>query len=89
MNIEFESSFVRSFKKIDIKIIRDKVEALISVIENSNNIRDIPDLKKMSGYKAYYRIRVGDYRIGVRLVDSKTLRLIIIAHRKDIYDIFP
>ncbi len=46
-------------------------------------------MKKMTGYSSYYRIRVGDYRVGVELITPDTLRFITVAHRKDIYSIFP
>ena len=44
----------------------------------------------MKGYPDKYKIRVGDYRIGITL-DKQTKTLICqrIAHRKDIYKIFP
>jgi mRNA interferase RelE/StbE len=47
-------------------------------------------MEKMTGYPGKYKIRVGDYRIGIT-VDKQTQTLICqrIAHRKDIYRIFP
>ncbi len=36
----------------------------------------------------YYRIRVGDYRIGVEVVGDEIL-FVRILHRKDIYRYFP
>lgn len=44
-------------------------------------------IKKLKGYKDYYRLRKGDYRIVYR-VEFKivTITIIQIAHRKDIYD---
>ena len=47
-------------------------------------------LEHMKGYPGKYKIRIGQYRIGVSL--NKKDRLIIcerIAHRKDIYKLFP
>jgi mRNA interferase RelE/StbE len=44
---------------------------------------------KLTGYKKYYKIRLGDYRIGLEKINSTKIRLIIIANRKDIYKIFP
>jgi len=47
-------------------------------------------LEKLKGYTDKYKIRVGNYRIGIT-VDQETKTLICqrIAHRKDIYRIFP
>jgi mRNA interferase RelE/StbE len=44
----------------------------------------------MKGYPDKYKIRVGDYRIGLT-VDAPTNTLICqrVAHRRDIYRIFP
>ena len=42
----------------------------------------------MKGFKNAFRIRVGDYRIGV-LIEKDTIKFGRIALRKDIYDIFP
>jgi mRNA interferase RelE/StbE len=44
----------------------------------------------MKGYKDKYKIRVGDYRIGLTI--DKTNQTIIcqrVAHRREIYQIFP
>ena len=47
-------------------------------------------IEKMTGYADKYKIRIGSYRIGLTI--NKTEKLIVcqrIAHRKDIYNIFP
>jgi len=44
--------------------------------------------KKIEGYEAYYRLRIGDYRLGIKLAGN-TLELIRFLHRKDIYRRFP
>jgi mRNA interferase RelE/StbE len=43
----------------------------------------------MEGFKNYYRIRMGDYRVGIELENSTTIRIIIVEHRKNIYKVFP
>ncbi len=44
-------------------------------------------IKKMKGYKDYYRLRKGDYRIVYRVeFNIVTITIIQIGHRKDIYD---
>ena len=43
-------------------------------------------IKKLSGYKEYYRIRVGDYRVVYSIQDDILMMLIIkIAPRKHVY----
>ncbi|MDZ4846209.1 MAG: hypothetical protein SH857_11740 [Chitinophagales bacterium] len=42
----------------------------------------------MEGFKNFYKIRVGEYRVGVELEDDSTLRFILVTDRKDIYKKF-
>jgi mRNA interferase RelE/StbE len=44
----------------------------------------------MKGYKDKYRIIVGDYRVGLT-IDKKNKTIICqrVAHRREIYQIFP
>ncbi|MEH1829111.1 MAG: type II toxin-antitoxin system RelE/ParE family toxin [Nostoc sp.] len=47
----------------------------------------MPNLKKLQGYENAYRIRVGDYRIGI-IFDGETVLFQRVLHRKDIYRYF-
>ncbi|PIQ49718.1 MAG: plasmid stabilization protein [Cytophagales bacterium CG12_big_fil_rev_8_21_14_0_65_40_12] len=88
MKIVYLKKFSKDLDKIanpkQLKIILD----LIRLIENAENIQQIPSIKKLSGFTDAYRIRVGDFRIGVFLGDD-TIEFARIAHRKDIYKLFP
>jgi mRNA interferase RelE/StbE len=56
----------------------------------SENPFELGYLEKLKGYSDKYKIRVGDYRIGITLDQvTKTLICQRVAHRKDIYRIFP
>ncbi len=89
MNVEFDSSFLKSLRKLKEFQIRMKVERLILTLEQTDALSKIKSVKKIVGHQRYYRIRLGDYRLGLEKISSDTVRLIVIAHRKDIYDIFP
>ncbi|MDQ3397049.1 MAG: hypothetical protein M3511_04640 [Deinococcota bacterium] len=45
-------------------------------------------IEKLKGSGAYYRIRFGDYRVGLRL-EGDTLVFERALHRGDIYRVFP
>jgi len=89
MIIEFDKSFEKSLDKIKNKSIYPRIEKIILEFENSKSLSEIPNIKKLTGFKNYYRVRIGEYRLGFELVSENTLRFIIIAHRKDIYKLFP
>jgi mRNA interferase RelE/StbE len=87
--VEFDKSFEKSIDKIKDKSVFPKIEKLIIDLENAQTIKEVKNIKKLSGFKTYYRIRLGVYRIGLEKITDSTLRLIIVAHRKDIYKNFP
>lgn len=89
MKVEFDKSFDKSLEKIRDKSLFPKIERIINNLEKAKSLADIPNLKKLSGFKDYYRIRIGDYRLGFEKINNTTLRLLIIANRKDIYKLFP
>jgi len=43
---------------------------------------------KLEGYEHYYRIRVSDYRIGIK-IEGDILVFMRVLHRKEIYRYFP
>jgi mRNA interferase RelE/StbE len=45
-------------------------------------------IEKLKVAQAYYRVRFGDYRVGLRL-EGDTLVFERALHRKDIYKVFP
>ncbi len=85
-------TFRRSFEK-DIKIIKDKsllrrVKELIETIEASDSLNEISSLKKLRGGGNFYRLRIGDYRIGLA-VEGDAIVFVRFINRKDIYRFFP
>ncbi|CAD5266939.1 MULTISPECIES: type II toxin-antitoxin system RelE/ParE family toxin [unclassified Imperialibacter] len=89
MTIEFDKSFAKSLDKIKNKSLYAKIEKLILELEKSDSIQDLASIKKLTGFKSYYRIRIGEYRIGLEKINENTFRFLIVAHRKDIYKLFP
>jgi mRNA interferase RelE/StbE len=66
-----------------------RLRDLLSTIENADAIQKIPHAKKIEGYRSYYRIKVGDYRLGMEAVSKTEVVLLRFLHRKDIYRYFP
>ena len=89
MIVEFDKSFLKSLDKIKDSKVFPKIKSIITEIEKAQSLNELKSVKKLIGFKNYYRIRLGKYRLGFEVIDSITVRLIIIAHRKDIYRIFP
>ena len=84
----YRTSFERDIKKITDKKLLDSIAETIENIEKSESIKDIDNLKKMSGYKTFYRIKINDYRLGIT-IDNNIVNVVRFLHRKDIYKLFP
>jgi mRNA interferase RelE/StbE len=89
MIVSFEKSFIKDISKLTDKSLKKKLAGVIETLEAADSLNSIKNLKKLTGYKSYYRIRISDYRLGLELKDDGSLLLIAIAHRKDIYNNFP
>ncbi len=67
MRVTFRKSFTRDLKKVRDPAVLDRVRQAIEQVEPAATLREAGGLKKISGTGTYYRIRVGEYRIGGRM----------------------
>lgn len=88
MRIEFKKSFLKELKKLKNKSLKNSIAECIIQVESAVTISQIKNLKKLSGYDLYYRIRVGDYRIGLK-IEKDIAHFVVCEHRKEIYRRFP
>lgn len=66
--------------------IRVRVEGMTS----SQDLSRLNDVKKLSNSAEYYRVRIGDYRIGLRVTDGgDAVEFVRFLHRRDFYRHFP
>ena len=87
MKLEFRDSFLKDVNYVKVSAIKKKIAAVITEAKSASSLSDIRNVKKMEGSDNYYRVRIGEYRIGVKLHD-KTLIFLRCLHRKDIYHYF-
>lgn len=89
MNTEFRKSFVRDLrKKAKDRPLLKRIQEVVLQVEESENIYEIRNIKKLTADGEFYRIRLGNYRIGLILEDD-TARFVRVLHRKEIYRFFP
>jgi mRNA interferase RelE/StbE len=88
MKVEFLSKFNKDLEKLNVIHAKNAALKAISVVEKAKQLSDIPNIKKLSGHKCAYRIKLGDYRIGL-FIEGDVAEFARIHHRKDIYTFFP
>ena len=88
-----ELLYAKKFSK-DVDAIRKEArikKALLKVIEKireAGSLAEVREVRKIEGYQKYYRIKLGDYRLGIKVTKNR-IELIRFLHRKDIYRRFP
>jgi mRNA interferase RelE/StbE len=88
MNVKFESRFEKDLKLIKDRSLLEKLKQVILTCKQAEALGEITNLKKMQGYDGFYRIRLGDYRVGVEVLGNEII-FVRFLHRKDIYKFFP
>lgn len=88
MNIEFESRLEKDLRHIKDRKLLGKIKEVVLECREAENLGQIGNLKKLQGHDSFYRIKIGDYRLGFELVET-TLIFTRILHRKDVYRYFP
>ncbi|MBC8492972.1 MAG: type II toxin-antitoxin system RelE/ParE family toxin [Anaerolineae bacterium] len=88
MKVSFEASFARDLRGIKDKSLLKRAELVIAEVKAATALSEIKHLVKMHGYATLYRLRLGDYRIGIEVIEDEVI-FVRILHRKDIYRYFP
>lgn len=88
MKVEFRKTFEKDLRKIRDRALLGKIKSIIEAVEVVEFLDGIANIKKLKGDDGYFRIRLGDYRIGLFLQDE-TLLFVRILHRKEFYRYFP
>lgn len=87
--VEYTKRFLKELSKLP-KEVQSRAEKIAFEELISNDPFELGYLEQMTGYADKYKIRLGNYRIGITL--NKSAEIVIcqrIAHRKDIYRVFP
>lgn len=88
MVVEFLSQFSKDLNFISQKSVKINLIRTIELMEKTEKLSDIPQLKKLKGHKSAYRLKIGDYRAGF-FYEAGKVTFARIIHRKDIYKVFP
>jgi mRNA interferase RelE/StbE len=88
VEVLFKKSFEKDLGSLRDKPLLERIRVVIEEVENATEPGEINNLKKLKSEVSYYRIRVGDYRLGIS-IDRNTVTFVRALHRKDIYRYFP
>ena len=88
MEVDFTRNFLKNLENLKNEDLLQKIQDTIDDVVRANSVLEISNIKKLSGFKVYYRIKIGDYRIGIEKI-GKQKKFLTFENRKDIYKKFP
>lgn len=88
MKVGFRESFSKDLAGIKDKSLLERVRVAIEAVEKAGSLSQINGLKKLKGGGNYYRLRIGDFRVGM-VVEGNKIVFVRFINRKDAYRYFP
>ena len=89
MKVLYVKALVKDLEAVSRNLgVKKRLLKLIEMLKTIDSLSELQNIKKIEGYDNYYRLRVGDYRLGLKL-SGNTVELIRFLHRRDIYRRFP
>lgn len=88
MEVKFSKPFEKDLKVIQEKKVILKIDEIVTQLNTASSLISIENIKKIRGHKNCYRVRIGDYRLGL-MISGKEIWFARILHRKEIYRFFP
>ncbi|MCL1472189.1 type II toxin-antitoxin system RelE family toxin [Argonema antarcticum] len=89
MKVQYRQAFLKDLKQLKSSTSYERIyELAFTTLESINTLEDISDIKAMVGYAGRYRIRIGNYRIGIE-VNEDVIEVMRVLHRREFYRYFP
>ncbi len=88
MRVRFRRSFARDLKAIHDDALLDRVQHVIEAVEKAQSLKEVTGVAKLAGTSEFYRVRVGEFRIGLA-IEGDEVEFVRCLHRREIYRYFP
>ena len=88
MNVERTPAFNRDLRRLRSARTLRHVERVIEELAAAINLTELTNVRRLQAEGRHYRIRVGDYRLGITMADDVAV-LRRFLHRNEIYRYFP
>lgn len=87
MNVNVRKTFEKDALKLP-GYVQQRIAIVIEELEKATTLSEIANCKKLTGFKHAYRIRLGEYRIGL-FFEKDSIDFVRVLPRKEMYRYFP
>jgi mRNA interferase RelE/StbE len=84
----FRESFDKDLAAVTDAGLLRRIQKAIEQVESARTFLEISNLKRLDARGKYFRIRVGDYRVGF-VFEQSAVTFVRCLHRQEIYRYFP
>ncbi|KOR32111.1 hypothetical protein TI05_09340 [Achromatium sp. WMS3] len=88
MQIEYKKKFLKELAKLPDKDSKPIEDFVFEKLPTYETLGEVGKIEKIQGYKNYFKMRFGDYRLGLK-IDNQIVYIMTVKHRKEIYRFFP
>jgi mRNA-degrading endonuclease RelE of RelBE toxin-antitoxin system len=89
LEVTYSESFLKDLKILKSTPYYQKIKKIcFNELPACSAIKEIRNLKKLEGHSNFFRIRIGDYRIGLH-IKNNSIQILRVLDRKEIYRVFP
>jgi mRNA interferase RelE/StbE len=89
-HVVYKPTFLKESARLPTEI-RARVETLaFETMPQTTNPYAVSGVEKLKGFREYYKVRFGEYRVGFRIdKKAKMVEFCRVLHRRDLYRHFP
>lgn len=86
----YKPTFLKELARLPTSL-QARIETLaFETMPKTSNPYAEPGVEKLKGHREFYKISVGDYRVGLRIdKKAKVIEFCRVLHRRDLYRYFP
>jgi len=89
VEITYSKTFLKDLTKVFPAKTREKIEKFVfEELPEFVSIEKAGNIEQMTGFKNYYKVRFGNFRVGM-LKKNNTIEVLRVLNRKEIYKYFP
>ncbi len=88
MRVESTPAFRRDLRRVISRNTQSRVQEKIEEMETASTLFEVSNVRRLTGEGRHYRIRIGDYRLGITL-EGEAVVLRRFLPRGEIYRYFP
>jgi len=88
MDVRYKKKFLKELSKLPKEYAQIIENFIFDELPNYSSLSETGKIEKMTGYRDYFKIRFGNYRVGIKKEDNYIV-VVTVKHRKEIYKFFP